>query len=229
MTSRLKFLLSGAGLVAGAAALRGAATSAPVRLPAGPGPGSRLARARGKRSDRIPDIVLTSHEGKKVRFFEDLVQDRKLAVNFMYTVCKGICPGMTENLLKVRHSLAAQGHTDITFVSVSIEPAKDTPQRLADYMEANEIVNRPGLPRWVFLTGSLRDIDALRKSLGVADRNPVIDADRTQHGGTLTYGNDKTDWWNAIPALTQPQYIAEAMLRTLDNQRRHPRLVASAR
>lgn len=224
--SRSQFLLAASGLAAGVLSLR-AGPSGPAGLPASPG--RTQPRARGRRSDRIPDIVLTSHEGKKVRFFEDVVQDRKVAINFIYTVCKGICPGMTENLGKVRADLAKQGRTDITFVSVSIEPDKDTPARLADYMEANEIENRPGLPRWIFLTGSLRDIDALRRSLGVADRNPVIDADRTQHAGTLTYGNDKTDWWGAIPALTQPKYIAEAILRMTDDSRRHPRLTASAR
>lgn len=226
LLTRSQFLLAASGLAASVFVLR-AGPSGPAGLPSGPG--RSQPRARGRRSDRIPDITLTSYEGKKVRFFEDLVQDRKVAINFIYTVCKGICPGMTENIAKVRADLAKQGRTDITFISVSIEPDQDTPARLAAYMETNEIVNRPGLPRWIFLTGSLGDIDALRRSLGVADRNPARDADRTQHAGTLTYGNDKTDWWGAIPALSQPKFIAEAILRMTDDARRHPRLTASAR
>jgi protein SCO1/2 len=122
-------------------------------------------------------------------------------VNFMYTVCKGICPGMTANIKRAREELAAKGITDICFVSISIEPDKDTPERLAAYMEVNGIENREGISPWVFLTGDLASIDRLRKSMGVFDRDPVVDADRTQHGGVLTFGNDKTNWWGATPAL----------------------------
>lgn len=132
-----------------------------------------------KRSDQFARVDLTTHEGKPIRFYEDLAKDKKIAVNFMYTVCKGICPGMTANIKKVREDLAKEGVDDICFVSVSIEPDKDTPERLAAYMEVNGIENKPGMCPWIFLTGDIQDIDYLRKSMGVYDLDPEIDEDRT--------------------------------------------------
>lgn len=166
-----------------------------------------------KRSDKFARVNLTTHEGKSVRFFEDLAQDKKIAVNFIYTVCKGICPGMTANIKKVREELADQGVSDICFISVSIEPDKDTPERLAAYMEVNGIENRPGLCPWIFLTGEIADIDYLRKSMGVYDLDPKIDGDRTQHGGVLTFGNDRTNWWCASPALQRSDQLTKVLIR----------------
>jgi protein SCO1/2 len=169
--------------------------------------------AGNKRSDKFARVNLTTHEGKQIQFYEDLAKDKKIAVNFMYTVCKGICPGMTANIKKVREDLAKEGVDDICFVSVSIEPDKDTPERLAAYMEVNGIENKPGMCPWIFLTGDIQDIDYLRKSMGVYDLNPEIDEDRTQHGGILTFGNDRTNWWCASPALQRTEKLKEVILR----------------
>jgi protein SCO1/2 len=169
--------------------------------------------AGNKRSDKFARVNLTTHEGKQIRFYEDLAKDKKIAVNFMYTVCKGICPGMTANIQKVREDLAKEGVDDICFVSVSIEPDKDTPERLAAYMEVNGIENKPGMCPWIFLTGDIQDIDYLRKSMGVYDLNPEIDEDRTQHGGVITFGNDRTNWWCASPALQRTEKLKEVILR----------------
>lgn len=179
---------------------------------------------RDKLSDRIPDIVLYTHEGRPIRFYEEYIHDKRVVVNFMYTVCKGICPGMTRNIKKTRELMAAQGRTDYVFVSVSIEPDQDTPDQLRNYMRANGIENSPDLPPWVFVTGHLEDIDSLRYSLGVYEKDPVLDADRTKHGGIITFGNDRSDWWSATSALQPPRLMVEAILRlTGDDARGLPR------
>ena len=114
-----------------------------------------------------------------------------------------------------------KGITDICFVSISIEPDKDTPERLAAYMEVNGIENREGLSPWVFLTGDIASIDRLRKSMGVFDRDPVVDADRTQHGGVLTFGNDQTNWWGATPALQPFGGIVDTLERLTQTRTRN--------
>ena len=80
-------------------------------------------------------------------------------------------------------------------------------------MEVNGIENKPGMCPWIFLTGDIQDIDYLRKSMGVYDLNPEIDEDRTQHGGILTFGNDRTNWWCASPALQRTEKLKEVILR----------------
>lgn len=47
-------------------------------------------RSNGRYSDRFPNILLQTHEGRSVRFYDDLVKDRTVIINFMYTVCDGI-------------------------------------------------------------------------------------------------------------------------------------------
>lgn len=174
-----------------------------------------------RQSDRFAKVRLVDHEGNEVDFYDRFVKDKKMAVNFMYTVCKGICPGMTANIKKAREELAKRGVTDICFISISIEPDKDTPERLAAYMDANGITNHPGISPWVFLTGDLASIDRLRKSLGVFDPDPEIDADRTQHGGILTFGNDQTNWWGATPALQPYEGIVSTLERLMQTRTRN--------
>lgn len=173
-----------------------------------------------KFSNRIPNIELTTHDGRQVRFYDEFVKDRKVAVNFMYTVCKGICPGMTRNIKLVRKEMAARGIDDYLFVSVSIEPDRDTPEQMTKYMKDNGIENKPGHCPWIFVTGDLKEIDQLRRSLGVFDPDPVVDADRTQHGGILTIGNDRSDWWVASAALQEPRLILDTILRITSNDQR---------
>jgi peroxiredoxin len=99
-----------------------------------------------KFSTRIPNIELTTHDGRQVRFYDEFVKDRKVAVNFMYTVCKGICPGMTRNIKLVRKEMAAKGIDDYVFVSVSIEPDRDTPEQMTKYMKDNGIESQATVP-----------------------------------------------------------------------------------
>lgn len=74
-------------------------------------------------------------------------------------------------------------------------------------------------PGWLFLTGNYDEIDRLRHELGVYDLDPEIDADKTQHSGILTFGNDHTDRWTALPVLMQPQQLAKTILDTTRDDR----------
>ncbi|MGH9021585.1 MAG: hypothetical protein ACRDV9_00535 [Acidimicrobiia bacterium] len=70
-------------------------------------------------------------------------------------------------------------------------------------------------PGWLFLTASPRDVEQLRRKLGVYDLDPVVDADRTQHAGTLVLGNEPRGRWKAISALSKPVRIRQAIERTI--------------
>src|SRR5688572_9336261 len=49
-----------------------------------------------------PYLVLTTHEGKKVRLYDDLIKDKTIIINFMYAKSEGVCPPVTANLVKVQ-------------------------------------------------------------------------------------------------------------------------------
>ena len=68
-------------------------------------------------------------------------------------------------------------------------------------------------PNWFHLTGDYVEIEQLRRSLGAYDLDPEIDADRDEHAGIITFGNDVTNWWISLPALMDAKEIAETIVR----------------
>ena len=164
--------------------------------------------ATGRISDRLPDIEVTNQHGEKLRFFEDLVRDRALVVNFMYTACPKICPGTTSNLVRLHERLGTSADQEVTFVSVTLDPDVDSPEVLHRYWSAFG-----SHPRWQYITGSYEEIELLRRRMGVYDLDPVIDADRTQHSGIITLGNDRDNRWVALPALSAVEDLADAVVR----------------
>src|SRR5215813_6257261 len=100
----------------------------------------RQARARELiRLRYFPDVVLTTHEGKKVRFYEDLIKDRSVVLNMMYADCEGVCPGITANLVKVQKLLGDRVGRDIFFYSLTLKPEQDDPKALKHYVEMHKV------------------------------------------------------------------------------------------
>ena len=93
-------------------------------------------------------------------------------------------------------------------LSISIDPSNDTPAVLKEY--AGIYGHKKG---WLYLTGDFDEIEDLRHSLGVYDLDPVIDADKTQHAGIITFGNDRTNRWAALPGLMDARQIARTIYR----------------
>src|SRR5437016_5934882 len=60
----------------------------------------------------FPDVVLLTQDRKPVRLYHDLVKDKVVLMNFMYTSCDRICPRVTQNLVKVQHLLGARAGRD---------------------------------------------------------------------------------------------------------------------
>ena len=54
------------------------------------------------RARYFPNVVLRTHENRPVRFYDDLIRDKVVILNFMYARCDGVCPSITANLVKVQ-------------------------------------------------------------------------------------------------------------------------------
>lgn len=92
---------------------------------------------------------------------------------------------------------------DIWFYSLTLEPETDSAEVLADYAKRYEVG-----PGWLFLTGNPEEMEALRQSLGFAWSDPALDADLTNHIGTVKMGNEPMRWWGSVPSLSDPRQIA---------------------
>ena len=169
---------------------------APSRIPAG-GTGARF----------FPNVTLTTHEGKQVRFYDDLLADRFVVVNFMYTVCEGICTGVTRNLVGAQRLMQDRVGKSIFMYSLTLKPEEDDPDTLAKYVRQNKIG-----PGWTFLTGDKADLEAIRRKLGFSDPDPSVDSVRSQHTGMVKYGDVATQRWAACPGQLKPESIAQAIV-----------------
>src|SRR5436190_17155902 len=86
-------------------------------------------------ADYFPNIELTTHEQKHVHFFDDLVKGKVVMINFIYTSCPDSCPLETARLAEVQDILGERVGRDVFMYSISIDPARDTPEKLAQYAE----------------------------------------------------------------------------------------------
>ncbi len=186
----------------------------PSRTPA-PHPSDRAVAIR---EQHLLDIKLTTHEGRSVRFYDDLVKGKVVAINFMFTTCGNSCPLSTAHLVEVQKLLGEHAGRDITFLSISLDPEHDTPRVLHAYAQAYGVG-----PGWYFLTGAKGDIERLRRKLGVYDLDPIVDADRNQHAGIVVLGNEPRGRWKAISGLSKPVRIRQAIERTILPPNKWPR------
>jgi protein SCO1/2 len=171
----------------------------------------RLSGRERIQQQHLPNIALTAHTGRRVRFYDDLVKDKKVIVNFMYVKCEGICVPVTSNLVRVHKLLGGRVGRDIFMYSITLKPAEDSPDDLRAYAEQHGAG-----PGWLFLTGAPADIDHLRRALGFSYADPAEDADVSNHIGMLRYGVEPLTRWGACPGMANPEHIARSILWDLD-------------
>ncbi|RMH19766.1 MAG: electron transporter SenC [Acidobacteria bacterium] len=184
-------------LIAGAVLLREARATATSRAGEEAGAGAQSATASDKSkggsvwgANYFPNVPLVTHEGKTVRFFDDLIKDKVVAINFIYTTCPDACPMETARLLEVQQLLGEERMgKDVFFYSISIDPEHDTPEVLNKFVKDWQIG-----PGWTFLTGREEDIIQLRKKFGVYIEE-IQGPDSRDHNLSLVIGNQSTGRW----------------------------------
>ena len=159
----------------------------------------------------LPNVELVTQDGARVHFYDDLVKDRRVVIQFMFTRCKDICPVITHHLAEVQALLGGRVGQDIFFYSVTLSPEEDTPKELRAF--AKEHGAGPG---WTFLTGKPEDILLLRKSLGFFYDDPKEDADRNNHSGMIVVGTEPLMRWAMCEGGAKPEWIATVIRTEMD-------------
>jgi protein SCO1/2 len=154
----------------------------------------------------FPDIPLITHEGKHVLFYNDLVKDKIVSLNFFFAKCDEVCPLVMANLTKVQKLLGSQVGRDIFMYSFTLKPEEDTLEVLRHHRE----MYHAG-PGWTFLTAKPDDMEKIRKAIGFSYPEPAIDKDKTQHIGNIRYGNEPLMLWSACPGMAHAKWIAETL------------------
>ena len=192
--------LSAAGLLPLAAALPAAAD--PLHGGAAAGAARPISRAASR--GYLPNIPLVAHTGETFNFYDDLVRDRIILLNFFVVQCpEGRCPAANQNLRQVQDMLGERMGKDVFFYSVTLEPEKDTVPILKEYAE-DIFEAKPG---WLFLTGKPKDLELLRRRQGFVDLDPERDRDVTLHSSSGRLIVDNKESWSMVALGTSPRNI----------------------
>ena len=162
--------------------------------PQAPAAGTRDPRAYFTEAD------LLTQDGRKIRFYSDMLHIRVAVVNVVYASCKDACPLITRQLTEVKDELGELFGKKVFFVSITSDPMRDTPRALKRYAQEQHA----DVAGWSFLTGNKQNVDAILQRLGALSEN-------FEEHATLLYilDVDNKRMRKMLPNLP-PKAIAEA-------------------
>lgn len=174
--------------VAGAAAAVGAR----------PAP-AELSRQR-LRDLRTPNETLIDQDGRPLRFYDDVMKNRVVVMNVIYTTCNGICTPAMRNVIEARQLLGAQGQ-HLHFVTMTLTPLSDPPEALRDFKKLHDITDR-----WTFLTGKVESVEKVQRALGFLSARK--DDNLLSHSGMARYCDERNTRWTHVNTMLSPSSVA---------------------
>jgi cytochrome oxidase Cu insertion factor (SCO1/SenC/PrrC family) len=150
------------------------------------------------------DLEVVDQNGRRLRFYSDVLKDRVVLISFIYTNCRDACPLITQKLIQTRRLLVDAVKDDIWFLTISIDPERDTPQAMKKYARQQGVDES----RWLFLTGPKRNLTHIVKKLG------QYTEDINAHSTLMLAGNTRTRHWTKVMPMVPPDGVA-AQLREL--------------
>jgi cytochrome oxidase Cu insertion factor (SCO1/SenC/PrrC family) len=196
---------AGAGAPAGKPCCHGkAGAAAEAPLPAGlaaladeaPAPAALPPAA----AVELVDAVLLDEQGAERRFARDVVGDRLVVMDFVFTTCTTVCPILSAKLARLQERLGDRLGREVRLVSVSIDPARDTPERLRAF--GARFKAGPG---WTWLTGPVGDVEAVLKGLG------AYSAAFTEHAPMVIVGDGRTGRFHRFNGFPDPDRLLAAV------------------
>lgn len=147
------------------------------------------------------DSLVQDQNGRTLRFYSDVLKDRVVLVNVIFTHCTDACPLITRKLREVRDALGEEEASKVTFVSLSSDPTNDTPQVLKAFAQKQGVDG----PNWLFLTGDKAQMDLVLMRLGHLIPSPE------QHSTQLIAGDVANKRWSKIRPDAPAQAIAQRL------------------
>jgi len=121
-----------------------------------------------------PEFTLTTQDGKRLALKE--LRGKVLAITFIFASCADTCPLLTAKMAGLQNRLGPDFGSKVHFVSITVDPERDTPEVLKQYAEGHK-ANPAG---WAFLTGTRAEIREVAKRYGIYyKKNQSGDVDHT--------------------------------------------------
>jgi cytochrome oxidase Cu insertion factor (SCO1/SenC/PrrC family) len=178
-----------------------AVVSTPVA--AGNAPADKAA-AEDKARDYFSNVELVDQNGRSLKFYDEVLKDNIVVISFIFTNCQSACPLMTRNLTMIRDMMREDERRAIQFVSISIDPLRDTPSAMKEFAQKHDA----DIEGWLWLTGQPDDVNYVTQRLGSYTDDPEA------HTTTLLAANVPNAHWTKIPPNVPPNGVV-ARLRLL--------------
>ncbi|MFL6337118.1 MAG: SCO family protein [Pyrinomonadaceae bacterium] len=153
------------------------------------------------------DVELLDQDGRKVRFYSDMLKGKTVVINAFFTTCTSVCPPMNRNLEKVQEALGDRLGKDVFIVSISVDPTTDTPTRLKEY--AQRFHAKPG---WTFLTGKKENVDWALYKVG-----QYVES-KDDHTTVIIIGNEATGLWKKALGMAKPTELIPIVYSVADDK-----------
>jgi protein SCO1/2 len=144
----------------------------------------------------IPDVAVLDQDGHKLNFYTDLIKNKTVAINFIFTNCTTICPPLAATFARLQKEMGDKVGKDVHLISISVDPVTDTPERLKAW--GAKFKAGPG---WTFVTGEKQEMDKLLNALGAAVSK------REDHTPAMIIGNDTNGVWTRTYGLAKINQI----------------------
>lgn len=108
----------------------------------------------------IPNVLVQDQNGLQKLFYDDLIKDKLVAINFIFTRCQMICPISGYKFGLIRKAVKNNPDIELGLISVTTDAVYDTAERLKDW--ADKFGAGPG---WLQVTGDKLVMDGLLKNM----------------------------------------------------------------
>lgn len=170
--------------------------------------GAQAPAALAGKPVRPTDVALVDQDGRKLRLASDALGDKVVVVSFVYTNCTDICPMVSQTFAQLQASLAPILDKKVRLVSLTVDPARDTPARLKEYAE--HFAPKPG---WLWLTGEITNVAQALQGFGLHITKPE------NHPAQILVGDAKSGRWIRLYDVDRPQQVLAKVDELLAAQR----------
>jgi len=145
---------------------------------------------------KFPDLVVRDQDGRKARFYSDLIKDKIVVLSFFYTSCTFVCTRQGKTFSGLQSLLGERLGKSVFLISVTTDPVNDGPQQLKAWGERYKV--NPG---WTLVTGEEDEMNKLlvpftgRKAGG------------TMHIPSTFIANGKTGLWTGVVGNFTPEQL----------------------
>lgn len=147
----------------------------------------------------LPDVIVIDSHRREHRLLE-LLQGRVAVVNFVFTSCTTICPVLSATMQALQRELQESMGKEVILVSLSVDPARDTPERLSTHAAKLDAG-----PDWYWLTGKTVEMNQLQKAFGIPVGRPE------DHPPVILIGKASTGQWLRWVGIPAPETLTGAV------------------